>query len=87
MRKKREINSVKKYISAFPMFAAREAVSIEKLMKLSMLKLSPELGVHRASESSRIEVVIEFVKYNQCSTLPPAPVLMLLIVPDNYIYY
>ena len=39
------------------MFAAREAVSIEKLIKLSMLKLSPELGVHRATESSRTEVL------------------------------
>ena len=39
------------------MFAARDAVSIEKLIKLSMLKLSPELGVHRATESSRTEVL------------------------------
>ena len=30
------------------MFAAKEAVRMEKLMKLSMLKLSPELGVQRA---------------------------------------
>ena len=40
------------------MFAAREAVSMEKLIKLSMLKLSPELGVQRACQSSRIELVI-----------------------------
>ena len=68
------------------MFAARDAVSIEKLIKLSMLKLSPELGVHRATESSRTKIVIQFVKYNQRSTLPPPPMLMLLIVRDNYIY-
>ena len=40
------------------MLAAREAVSIEKLIKLSMLKLSPELGVQRACQSSRNYLLI-----------------------------
>ena len=43
------------------MLAAREAVSIEKLMKFSMLKLSPELGVQRACHASRVEIVDNLV--------------------------
>ena len=39
--------------AVFAILAAREAVRMEKLMKLSMLKLSPELGVHRAVPSVR----------------------------------
>ena len=38
------------------MFAARDAVSIEKDMKLSMLKLSPELGVHRPCQASSMYI-------------------------------
>ena len=39
--------------AVFAILAAREADRMEKLMKLSMLKLSPELGVHRAVASVR----------------------------------
>ena len=63
------------------MLAAKEAVSIEKLMKLRALKLSPELGVHLPSDPD--SVMGSFKIYPMKYPLPP--MLMLFILNTRYL--